>query len=686
MRGWRRGEKSERAQDGARTTKRLAVLALVALLWALIILWRLAYLQIACHNAYQQIADHQQQKTIEIEAARGAILDRDGHPLALSLPVDSVCINPRRVPDPPLAAGILAGVLGIDRQELLGRLERAKDGEAGFLWVKRKITPQESESLRSLNLEFVEYRTESERHYPDGTLASHVVGTVDFQERGNLGLEQSANQDLMGRRGSVRMLTDPQHRGIEPLASSAAEPGANVTLSIDERIQFIVEREIQEACELYHAASGSVVVMNPYNGEVLALASYPPFDPQRPPQAGERSIARYNHPISVPFEPGSVFKIVTLSAALETTTLRPETLINCGSGTFNLFGRVIHEAKHGYGTLSFADVLAHSSNIGAIQIGLKVGEKNLLEYVRRFGFGKRTGIPLPAESSGTVRDLKHWGKTSIGSVAMGHEISTTALQLAQACSVIANGGMLVRPRLILKRQRPGEKARMEPAEAPHRILKPETAITMRQLMEGVVVLPYGTGKAARLPGYTSGGKTGSAQIFDPATKHYTHFYNGSFVGFTPVTNPAIVIAVTLNGTKLFGGVVAAPVFKKVALDTLRLLEVPRDLPETAPEPEVTPAETNDLAIADLSEPPEDLAAPPAEAAPPDASAPQEEAVVVVDGPRVPSFQGKTVRAVVEESLAAGVPVDVIGSGVARIQAPAPGAFLHPGERVRVQFQ
>jgi membrane peptidoglycan carboxypeptidase len=269
---------------------------------------------------------------------------------------------------------------------------------------------------------------------------------------------------------------------------------------------------------------------------------------------------------------------------------------------------------------------------------------------------------------------------------MGHEISTTALQLAQACSVIANGGMLVRPRLILKRQRPGEKARMEPAEAPHRILKPETAITMRQLMEGVVVLPYGTGKAARLPGYTSGGKTGSAQIFDPATKHYTHFYNGSFVGFTPVTNPAIVIAVTLNGTKLFGGVVAAPVFKKVALDTLRLLEVPRDLPETAPEPEVTPAETNDLAIADLSEPPEDLAAPPAEAAPPDASAPQEEAVVVVDGPRVPSFQGKTVRAVVEESLAAGVPVDVIGSGVARIQAPAPGAFLHPGERVRVQFQ
>jgi cell division protein FtsI (penicillin-binding protein 3) len=426
-----------------------------------------------------------------------------------------------------------------------------------------------------------------------------------------------------------------------------------------------------------------VVVMNPYTGEVLALASYPAFDPDRAPQTKEEQAARFDHPISVPFEPGSVFKIITLSAALETTALRPESLINCGSGTLNLFGRVIHEAKHGYGTLSFADVLAKSSNIGAIQIGLKVGEKNLLEYVRRFGFGKRTGIPLPAESSGTVRDLKFWGKTSIGSVAMGHEISATALQLAQACSVIANGGMLVRPRLILKRQRPGGKPQIEPAEPPRRILKPETAITMRQLMEGVVL--HGTGRGTRLPGYTSGGKTGSAQIFDQATKHYTHLYNGSFVGFAPVTNPAVVIAVTLNGTKLFGGVVAGPVFKAVAVDVLRLLDVPRDLPETAPQPAFDPAEANDVAIADLSTPPEDLAAVDDRSL---ASAPPTVAAqtVVVAGPRVPSYQGKTVRAVLEESMAAGVPVDVLGSGVARGQAPAAGEFLHPGERVRVQFQ
>ena len=683
MRGWRRGEESERARGAGRATGRIVGLALVALIWALAILGRLVYLQVVCHKAYQEIANHQQQRIFKLEAARGAILDRSGHPLALSLPVDSVCINPLRVPDMSVAAEILAGVLSVDRQELLARLDEAKASDAGFLWVKRKITPEETDRLHGLKLEFVEFRKESQRHYPDGALASHVVGTVDFQERGNLGLEQSLNKDLVGRPGSVKMLTDVQQRGVEALATSAAEPGANITLSIDERIQFLVERELKAACELHHAASGSVVVMNPYTGEVLALASYPAFDPDRAPQTKEEQAARFDHPISVPFEPGSVFKIITLSAALETTALRPESLINCGSGTLNLFGRVIHEAKHGYGTLSFADVLAKSSNIGAIQIGLKVGEKNLLEYVRRFGFGKRTGIPLPAESSGTVRDLKFWGKTSIGSVAMGHEISATALQLAQACSVIANGGMLVRPRLILKRQRPGGKPQIEPAEPPRRILKPETAITMRQLMEGVVL--HGTGRGTRLPGYTSGGKTGSAQIFDQATKHYTHLYNGSFVGFAPVTNPAVVIAVTLNGTKLFGGVVAGPVFKAVAVDVLRLLDVPRDLPETAPQPAFDPAEANDVAIADLSTPPEDLAAVDDRSL---ASAPPTVAAqtVVVAGPRVPSYQGKTVRAVLEESMAAGVPVDVLGSGVARGQAPAAGEFLHPGERVRVQFQ
>jgi cell division protein FtsI (penicillin-binding protein 3) len=716
---WREGVKTGRDRDGAHPTTRLIALAGFAFLWAVVILCRLVHLQVVSHKTYKEQAEHQQQRNVRVDAPRGTIFDRSGHALAMSVPADSVSINPLRVPDRPLAAEILARVLGIDGRDLLEKMDRAveehrraleakqKPRGTGFLWVKRKITPAESEALRSMKLDWVEFQKEPHRYYPDGSLASHVIGAVDFQEKGNLGLEQKLDPELSGRPGQVTMLQDVLQRGIESQVSTAAEAGKNVTLTVDERIQFIVERELRAACEKHRAVSGSAVVMNPQTGEVLALASYPTFDPNEPPKPGDPASARFDHPVSVAFEPGSVFKIVTLTAALETTRMRPETLINCGNGTFNLYGRVIHEAKRGYGTLSMADVLARSSNIGAIQIGLKVGEKNLLDYVRRFGFGRRTGILLPAESSGMVRDLKYWGKTSIGSVAMGHEVSATALQLAQACSVIANGGVFVKPRLILSRQRPGGKPEPEPFDPPKRVIQPETAITMRQMMEGVVINPHGTGKGTRLSGYSSGGKTGSAQIFDLATKHYTHLYNGSFVGFAPVTNPAVVVAVTLNGVKLFGGVVAGPVFKAVTQETLRLLGVTKDVPEAEPEPDSNPEDANDLAIADMSIPPEDLAqlpqAPPppsplpaavpvpalaaVAAATPDQLAPQRpRAVTVASGPAVPSFAGKTVRAVLEQSLSLGVPVDVIGSGIARQQAPAAGSMLSPGERVRVQFQ
>jgi len=695
-------------------------LALGAFVWAVLVLLRLVQVQVVSHKTYLEMAQHQQNRPMPVDAPRGAIFDREGRALALSVPADSVSIDPLLVPDRPMAAEILARALGVDREDLLARMNRAVEEQrrareqkrkpkgTGFLWVKRKISPADAEALRSLKLDWMEFQKEPHRYYPDGPLASHVVGTVDFEERGNLGLEQKLDRDLAGHPGKVSMLTDPLGRAIDSTVLAEAEAGRNLTLTIDESIQFVAERELRAACEYYHAASGSTVVMDPNTGEILALASYPVFDPNRPPEAGEQSTARFNHPVSVAFEPGSVFKIVTLSAALETTSLRPETPINCGNGTITLFGRVIHEAHHGYGTMPMADVLVHSSNIGAIQIGLKVGEKNLLEYVHRFGFGRATGIPLPAESTGMVRDLKHWGATSLASVAMGHEVSATALQLAQACSVIANGGVLVKPRLVLKRQRPGGRTENEPVPAPQRVLKPETAITMRQMMEGVVL--RGTGKAARLAGYTSGGKTGSAQIFDVVAKHYTHLYNGSFVGFAPVTNPAVVIAVTLNGVKMFGGVVAGPVFKNVATETLRLLAVPKDLPDTEPAPLTDPEEANDVAIADMSTPPEDLAPieqPPASApagvaragasaglAPAAVAVARAGAavgevplgIVAVAGPAAPRFEGKTVRAVLEESLAMGVPVEVVGSGIARQQAPAPGSPLNPGERVRVMFQ
>jgi cell division protein FtsI (penicillin-binding protein 3) len=399
----------------------------------------------------------------------------------------------------------------------------------------------------------------------------------------------------------------------------------------------------------------------------------------------------------VPFEPGSVFKVITLSSALETTNLRPESLINCGNGAITLFGRTIHEAHHGYGILPMAMVLAKSSNIGAIQIGMRVGQNNLYNYVRRFGFGERSGIPLPAESPGMVRKLTRWGKTSLSSVSMGHEIGVTTLQLAQACSVVANGGLLVRPRLIL---RTGDQA--APTVSPRRVLQPETAITMRQMMEGVIL--FGTGRRyANLQGYSAAGKTGSAQIYDFATRHYTHSYNASFMGFAPVTNPAIVVVVTVNGTHGgsagYGGPVAGPIFRAVATETLRVLDVPKDLPDTPPEPTpaIEVADLNDVAIPDLDpsvpnvleevarQPQAPSPAEPAREAAAEAAVAAAVAAAVEDGPKVPNFEGLSKRAVVAEAQAQGLAVLLTGAGIARTQAPPPGGILHPGERIRVGF-
>jgi cell division protein FtsI (penicillin-binding protein 3) len=319
-----------------------------------------------------------------------------------------------------------------------------------------------------------------------------------------------------------------------------------------------------------------------------------------------------------------------------------------------------------------AIVLAKSSNIGAIEIGLRVGPENMHQYMRRFGFGQKTGIPLPAESAGKVRSLQHWSGTSLASVSMGQEVSVTTVQLAQAGSVIASGGLLVKPRLILKK---GNET--VPVAPPVRVIRPETAITMRQMMEGVVL--FGSGTRARLQGYSTGGKTGSAQIFDMATRHYSHTYNGSFMGFAPLTNPSIVVVVTLNGTHGeggFGGYAAAPVFKAVATEALRVFDVPKDLPEADSNTLLADNESlDDLAIADLGSSMPNILEDPDE----------DEPAADPIGPKVPNFRGKTMRMVLAEAAAKGLTVQPNGTGIARVQSPPPGSTLHQGERIRVQF-
>ncbi len=654
--------------------RRLLTLAGIAAFWAAVVLYHLISLQVFHHRYYVQLARQHQEVPIEVPAPRGTLFDRNGQTLAMSVPTESVYVNPLKLPDLGMAADLLGRVLHLDRAQLFATLKQAYDDHRGYLLIKHRVDFQEAENLRGLAFDWIGVQHESQRHYPKGDLAAHVLGGVDFSETGTSGVERALEQDLHGVPGEMRLVTDVKGRGIESQLAKPARPGAAITLTIDERIQFVAERELEAAVIEHHAFAGSLVAMNPQNGEVLAMASYPTYDPNQALQGNDPR--RINHAVSLPFEPGSVFKVITLSAALETTDLKPDSPINCHGGAFTLPGRVIHDSHAGLGIIPMADVLARSSNSGAVEIGSHVGPENLYKYVRRFGFGQKTGIELKEENRGRVWPFNRWRKTSWASVSMGQEVGVTTLQLAQAAAVVANGGFLIHPHLVLRKN-----DKPVPVAPPVRILQPDNAILMRSMMEGVVVLPYGTGRRARLDGYSVGGKTGSAQIFDTQTKHYTHSYNGTFMGFAPLTNPALVVVVTLNGTHGeggFGGVVAAPVFHAVASEALRVMEVPRDLPYDKPHTLVAVAANMD----DLADP--DRADTDNVLADDDDDAPDTQ-VAAPSGPTVPNFKGMNMRAVLAQAAEMGITVLPAGSGIARVQNPPAGTPLYEGERIRVQF-
>lgn len=721
-----------RVREQSRTSSsvnRLTLITLVLFFWAVGIFAKLVSLQVMQHAKYAAIAHHQQENEIALHAPRGTIFDRNGRPLAISVPVASVSVNPLQIKNLKVATEVLGNTLNLDQQVLLNRLEWSVDHKKGFMWVKRRIDPFETDRLKEMHLDWVTFHTESMRHYPKGETAAHILGAVFKDEEGAAGIERSQDTVLRGKDGEEKLVMDVKHRGIESEVEAAPQAGVPLTLTIDESLQYIAERELKAGVEAKHARSGTAIVMNPYTGEILALANYPTYDPNTPPKAGDNPLARFDLGASVPFEPGSVFKVVTLSAALETTSMRPDTLVATGNGALKLPGRVVHESHHGYGTITMQEVLEKSSNIGAILIGQKVGRENMYAYARRYGFGQKTGLPLPAESAGKLRSLDKWGTTSLASISMGQEVSVTSVQLARLGAVMANGGMLVKPRLILKR---GDKP--VPADPPVRVIKPETAITMRQMMEGVVL--RGTARLhGKLEGYTSGGKTGTAQIYDYASHHYSHNYNASFLGFAPVTNPALIVLVTIHDTSGENGQgadAAAPVFQKIMTEALRMYDVPKDIPEEflakKKEPKPKPQDFSDVAIAGLGDTPSIMeddptirqllasqlkpetdpdeipaagtsvaqkAAPaPATAAVPDETrlTPHVQPAIAptvlaekISGPMVPDFRGKSMRDVIEESSAEGFNVMIEGSGVARAQVPLPGSPLRQGEQIRIVF-
>ncbi|MBV8573002.1 MAG: transpeptidase family protein [Acidobacteriaceae bacterium] len=677
-----------------KSTERALIVGIILLGWSLLIVFRLFDLQVLSHDLLAKRARRQQERLVPVDAQRGSIYDRNGNVLAISSASQFAVVNPKRIPNKDIAAALLAGVLQIDAKRLETSLEvaAASKHHSGYFVVAPHLTDEQVSTLRAMNLDWLEIREGSVRSYPNGDLAAHVVGNVDGEGKGAAGIELKLNHELAGIPGETRVERDGKETSYASEVVKQAEPGKNIGLTIDREIQFVAKEALQEAVIKNHADHGSLIAMNPNTGEVLALENYPTYDLNEHLLPGERPVGREDLAVVAPFEPGSVFKVVTVSAALETTRLTPDTIINCGGGVTTLFGRVIHDS-HPYGALSMADVLAKSSNIGAIHIGQVVGPQNLYDYIKRFGFGHRTGIELPAEAPGLVRPLRRWQPTSIGSVPMGHEISVTSLQLAQLGSVIANGGYLVHPHLVAWEQAPGEPKQVMAYNAPEpRVLRPATVMTMRMLMHRVL-MPGGTAQRLHVPGYSIAGKTGTAQIFDFAHHVYTHRYNASFMGFGPVQNPAVIVVVTISGTTGeagFGASAAGPVFEKVMSTALRRAGVVRDVPEDieellAKEKAASRGKddaSEDVDVAALSDPLTEDEMKAARGEPEGAEAAEN---VDPNAPKVPDFVGKTVKDVMQEAAAGGIEVDLLGSGLARTQQPAAGALLAPGEHIRVVF-
>lgn len=664
---------------------RLLVIATLTAVWTGAVLGRLAYLQLVCYKEYYARAQRQQQRIVEIGAHRAEIYDRNMNVLAMSIPMESCFAVPSEIADPHMVARLLSKVLRVSPAEIATRLASSRS----FVWIVRKLPPAQAERIAALNLRGIYFQQERGRFYPKRDLAAHVLGYVDIDEKGLGGIEYSLDRLIRSKPRKMLILADAHRRWYES-SESGRDTGTSIILTLDQNIQYIAEKELYRAIRETHAKSGIVVVQNPNTGELLAVANWPTFNPnavsQSPPEA------RMDRAISALYEPGSVFKIVTLSAAINQGLVTRKTLINCQEGAIYIDGHRIRDHA-AFGMLTVSQILIHSSDVGAIKIGLRLGAPEFYHYIRAFGFGQITGIDLPGESRGLLRPLNDWTPVSVGSISMGQEIGVTAVQLVTAMSAMANGGLIIPPRIV-EGFRHGSQTVEVPPRPARRVINETTAATMRRMLERVVL--DGTGKLARLDGYTSAGKTGTAQKFDVATGHYSqHNLIASFVGFAPINNPAITILVTLDSPvgPHEGGEVAAPVFRRIAQQTLSYLRIPHDVPVSEQTAQTGRRRRDDPELSDLSDfnslqsevavKPESY--PHAGRANPEVHAATRELAQGRDV-RVPRLQGKTVRGVTEACEKLGLSPILVGNGIAFEQSPEPGTVVPLGSRISVQFE
>ena len=642
-------------------TRVLIVAAMLAVAFGGLVT-RLFHLQVLRHAELTALAERQYSRTVVLGAQRGAIVDRHGAPLATSSPAESLFAHPRSVGDPVRVAARLAPILQMPERELHALLV----GGRSFVWLRRQLPPAVVARVKALREPGLDFVPEPLRLYPNRELAAHVIGFVGT-DGGLEGVERARDAELGGAPGKAVTGRDALGREIEsPRVLKAPVAGHGVTLTLDTNIQYIAEREIDAAFRRTGAKAAMAVVMEPRTGDVLAIAIRPTFNPNTftDPRAREH---RRNRAITDPFEPGSTFKVILAAAALEEGVVTPASRLYAENGSITIARTTIHDWKK-YGWLTFSEVLQNSSNVGSIKVGLSLGASRYYRYMTAFGFGAPTGIELSGESRGLLRDPGRWSALSLPTMSLGQEVSVTAVQLTAAFGAVANGGTLMRPRLVraIFDADGREVRRFEPTPV-RQVISKQTAQTLTRIL--VSVVENGTGHNAAIPGYAVGGKTGTAQKLDPATRRYSRAPGVlSFVGFVPADDPRLVMLVMLDEPKneKWGSEAAAPIFSAIGRDVLRYLDVP-------------PADTGTVPIV-------------ATATQGPAPAPSDGRIRLVgvasadptDGAvRLPDVQGRPKRQALGRLAALQVEVEMAGQGLVVRQEPPAGTAVTPGMTVRL---
>lgn len=549
---------------------RLKIISLFFFLSFVLVIFRLFLIMFIEHEVYLQRATMQQVKREDIIPKRGNIYDRKGRDLAISLEKDSLFIDPLQIKGQDTVK-LLSNYINFNYDEVINGTEKSRR----FVWIKRKLDDEVSQKIKELKLEGVGLITEHTRYYPKGYIASHIIGFVNIDEEGMEGLEHYYDQYLKAQKYSKVVLRDGAGKKLSD-GNYIEIRGNDIFITIDEGLQYIVEKYLDEAVNKWQASSATAIMMEPYTGEILALANRPSYNPNNIKNIKNLSVLR-NRSITDLYEPGSTFKIVTASAALEEKVVKTSTKIDCSLGFIEVGGKKIKDV-HRNGVLTFEEVIQKSSNVGTIKIAMMLGRERLYKYVKKFGFGEKTEIDLPGEVSGYVRPVNKWSGTSIGAIPIGQEVAVTALQVLRAYSAIANGGYLVKPFIVSEIRSPDGNILYKAVIKRERILSENTALTMREILKKVTQ-EGGTAKTAKVEGNNVAGKTGTAQKYDPKTGRYSKDkFISSFVGFIPAEAPRIALIVVIHDPKgaHYGGVVAAPVFKAISDEALAYLNIPRD--------------------------------------------------------------------------------------------------------------